>query len=52
MQIALEIARLETLSIEELRKIWKQHFKTGCNVQKKDFYISRISYRMQELAFG
>lgn len=52
MQIALEIARLETLSIEELRKIWKQHFKMECNVQKKDFYISRIAYRMQELAFG
>lgn len=52
MQIALEIARLETLPIEELRKIWKQHFKTECNVQKKDFYVSRIAYRMQELAFG
>lgn len=50
MQIALEIARLETLPIEELRKIWKQHFKTECNVQKKG--LLRFSHCLPDARIG
>ena len=52
MQLALEIAKLETLPLPELRRLWKHYFKTDCDVKKKDYYISRIAYRMQELALG
>ena len=52
MQLALEIARLETLPLTELRRLWKHYFKTDCEIQKKDYYISRIAYRMQELELG
>ena len=45
MQLALEIARLETLPLTELRRLWKHYFKTDCEIQKKDYYISRIAYR-------
>ncbi len=35
MQLALEIARLETLPLTELRRLWKHYFKTDCEIQKK-----------------
>lgn len=43
MQLALEIAKLETLPLPELRRLWKHYFKTDCDVKKKDYYISRIA---------
>ena len=33
MQLALEIARLETLPLTELRRLWKHYFKTDCEIQ-------------------
>ena len=39
MQLALEIAKLETLPLPELRRLWKHYFKTDCDVKKKDYYI-------------
>ncbi len=52
MEIALKIAQLQTLPISELRHLWKHYFGTECEAQKREFYISRIAYRMQELAYG
>ena len=43
MQLALEIAKLETLPLPELRRLWKHYFKTDCDVKKKDYYIVKKS---------
>ncbi len=52
MELALKIAQLETLSLPELRKLWKKYYGTDCDTMQKDFYVGRIAYRMQELALG
>lgn len=52
MQLALEIAKLELKSRDELQALWREYFKTDCNVQNREFYIARIAHRMQELAYG
>lgn len=52
MQLALEIAKLELKSRDELQTLWREYFKTDCNVQNREFYIARIAHRMQELAYG
>ncbi len=52
MQLALEIAKLELKSRDELQALWREYFKTDCNVQSREFYIARLAHRMQELAYG
>ncbi len=51
MQIAVEIALLQRKTLPELQSIWQKYFDTKPISQNKEFYISRISYRIQELVF-
>lgn len=52
MEMALKIAELETLPISVLQKRWKEFFGTKCDSNNKEYYVSRIAYKMQELELG
>lgn len=50
--IAQEIAKLPVMTLPQLQELWQKYFDTPATSQNKDFYISRIAYRMQELQYG
>ena len=52
MQIALQIALLESKTLSQLQEMWQKYFEEPAISQNKEFYVSRIAYRMQELAYG
>lgn len=52
MQVSMQIALLERRSISELQETWKQYFDAPPTTYNKEFYISRIAHRIQELAYG
>ena len=50
--IAVQIALLQRKSVLELQELWKKYFNEPTTVQSKEYFISRIAYRIQELAYG
>lgn len=52
MQIAMQIALLERQTLPQLQGMWQKYFNTPPISQNKEFYISRLAYRIQELAYG
>ena len=52
MQVSMQIALLERRSISELQEIWKKYFDAPPTTYNKEFYISMIAHRIQELAYG
>lgn len=48
----MQVALLERRSISELQEIWKKYFDAPPTTYNKEFYISRIAHRIQELAYG
>lgn len=52
MQIAMQIALLERQTLPQLQGTWQKYFDTPPISQNKEFYISRLAYRIQELAYG
>ena len=50
--VIMEIALLKTKSLAELQELWKEYFIEPTVSQNKEFFISRIAYRIQELAYG
>ena len=52
MQVAMQIALLERQTLPQLRGMWQKYFDTPPISQNKEFYISRLAYRIQELAYG
>ena len=52
MQVSMQIALLERRSISELQEMWKKYFDAPPTTYNKEFYISRIAHRIQELAYG
>lgn len=52
MQMAIKIAELECKKLPELQKLWSEYYQEIPTSQNKEFYISRIAYRMQELEYG
>lgn len=50
--VVMEIALLKTKSLAELQEMWKEYFIEPTVSQNKEFFISRIAYRIQELAYG
>ena len=49
MQVAMQIALLERQTLPQLRGMWQKYFDTPPISQNKEFYISRLAYRIQEL---
>ena len=52
MQVAMQIGLLERQALPQLQGMWQKYFDTPLISQNKEFYISRLAYRIQELAYG
>ena len=53
LDIAVEIARLESLAIDELRKEWRRLYQTPPPKRlSRDILLRGITYKLQEKAFG
>lgn len=50
--ITIQIASLQSRSLSELQRMWADYFTEPAASQNKEFYVSRIAYRIQELAYG
>lgn len=50
--IAVQIALLKTKTLSELQRMWNDYFTEPTISQNKEFFVSRIAYRIQELAYG
>ena len=50
--VVVEIALLKNKSLPELQEMWKEYFTEPTISQNKEFFVSRIAYRIQELAYG
>ena len=47
-----DLAKLNTMNINELKKLFLRYFNTHTTLKTKESYILKLSYRMQELEFG
>ena len=47
-----QVAELPELSTVELRKLWKELYKSQPPLYNKASMVSRLAYRIQELHFG
>lgn len=52
MQVSMQIALLERKSLVELQALWQKYFDVKPFSLNKEFYVSRIAYKIQELAYG
>lgn len=50
--IESDLLRLNDMSVGELKEMWRQYFDSEPIWKTKRFYIPRLAYRMQELAYG
>jgi hypothetical protein len=50
--LALQIAQLPKLPMEQLWALWDSHFDTRPNHHHRTWLESRLAYRIQELALG
>ena len=50
--IAIQIALLQKRTLPELQKMWSDYFTEPTVSQNKEFFVSRIAYRIQEIAYG
>ena len=47
-----EVLELNNMSVAELKEMWRQYFDSEPIWKTKRFYIPKLAYRMQELAYG
>lgn len=47
-----DLAKLNTMNISELKKLFLRYFNAHPTLKTKEAYILKLSYRMQELEFG
>lgn len=47
-----DVLQLNDMSVPELQEMWKQYFDREPIWKTKRYYIPRLAYRMQELAYG
>jgi hypothetical protein len=52
MMLTGKIAALEDKPMKELQNIWELYFNEPPISKNKEFLVSRIAYRMQELFYG
>ena len=50
--IEAEIMRLNEMNRTELQHMWREYFHAEPTAQNRKFYIYRLAYRLQELAYG
>lgn len=47
-----DVLRLNDMSVNELQELWRKYFDSEPIWNNKRFYILKLAYRMQELAYG
>lgn len=47
-----DIESLSEMSVSELQEMWKKYFRSEPIWYNKRFYIVKLAYRIQELAYG
>lgn len=47
-----DVASLNDMSVKELKELWLRYFNSEPVWKTKRFYVPRLAYRMQELAYG
>lgn len=47
-----DINALQDMSVSELQELWRKYFDSEPIWKNKRFYILKLAYRMQELAYG
>lgn len=47
-----EIAKVEAMSIDELKECYRSYFGWNCKSIHREFLTARIIYRLQELRYG
>lgn len=47
-----ELEKLAAMSLVDLKKLFLRYFNCHPPLRAKDFYVTHIAYRMQELEFG
>lgn len=52
MNIALQITKLAEMPLPELQKMWIRYFDEKPLSLNREFYVSRLAYKIQELHFG
>ena len=50
--IEIELEKLNTMKTPELKKMFLKYFRYTPIKRGKEFYVSSLAYRMQELEFG
>ncbi|MBL0320115.1 MAG: DUF2924 domain-containing protein [Alphaproteobacteria bacterium] len=50
--VLVELANLRTMTSDDLRKLWKDLYKTESPRANKQYLTKRIAYRIQEVAYG
>lgn len=47
-----DVLRLNDMSVNELQELWRKYFDSEPIWKNKRFYILKLAYKMQELAYG
>ena len=50
--VAARVAALETMTAKELKKLWLEWFEHKPSSISHEYLVSRLAYRVQELAYG
>ena len=50
--VAARVAALETMRTKELKALWREWFDHKPSSTRREHLISRLAYRVQELAYG
>ncbi|MBT5230796.1 MAG: DUF2924 domain-containing protein [Methylococcales bacterium] len=52
VNVAARVAALETMTVKELKALWLEWFSQVADTTSREYLISRLAYRVQELAYG
>jgi hypothetical protein len=50
--VLAQVAALPKMGAPELKKMWKELYRTDPPLFNKPYYVKRLAYRIQEVAFG
>jgi hypothetical protein len=50
--VLAQVAALPKMGAPELKKMWKELYRTDPPPFNKPYYVKRLAYRIQEVAFG
>ncbi|MGE0109264.1 MAG: DUF2924 domain-containing protein [Bdellovibrionales bacterium] len=51
-EVLIKITALKTMPIGQLKKLWKELYRADAPEFNRNYLVSRLAYRIQELAWG